>query len=119
MSTNTNSITTSTHSAKSNTSGTSASASDAAKQHHDETIRSTYEMYVKYHHKASAQTEAIGEKLRISSHHSQFPVFRNVEKTGVIYATSRAREHGFTATDPAWANMGQGAPETGFIEGER
>ena len=50
---------------------------------------------------------------------SQFPVFRNVEKTGVIYATSRAREHGFTATDPTWANMGQGAPETGFIEGER
>ena len=98
-----------------NTSGTSAS--DAAKQHHDETIRSTYEMYLKYHHESSAKTEAIGEKLHISSHHSQFPVFRNVEKTGVIYATSRAREHGFTATDPTWANMGQGAPETGFIEG--
>ena len=94
-----------------------SAASDASRQHHAETLRSTYDMYVKYHHTPSVQTEAMGQKLRVSSHHSQFPVFRNVEKTGVIYATSRASEHGFTATDPAWANMGQGAPETGYIEG--
>lgn len=44
-------------------------------------------------------------------------MFRHVEKTGVIYATTRAREHGFSASDPRWANMGQGAPETGVLEG--
>jgi aspartate/methionine/tyrosine aminotransferase len=35
----------------------------------------------------------------------------------VIYATSRARVYGFNNEDPEWANMGQGAPETGPIEG--
>ena len=93
------------------------SALSAAEEHHQETIRSTYDMYIKYHRNPSKQTEAIGEKLHVRSRHSQFPMFRNVEKTGVIYATTRAREHGFTATDPTWANMGQGAPETGDIDG--
>jgi hypothetical protein len=49
-----------------------------------------------------------------------FPMFHRVMKTGVIYATSRAAKYGFGASpdedengnDP-WANMGQGAPETG------
>ena len=38
-------------------------------------------------------------------------------KTGVIYATSRARKNGFTMEDDEWANMGQGAPETGPLPG--
>jgi hypothetical protein len=49
-----------------------------------------------------------------------FPMFHRVMKTGVIYATSRAAKHGFGApgsedddADDPWANMGQGAPETG------
>jgi aspartate/methionine/tyrosine aminotransferase len=50
-----------------------------------------------------------------------FPMFHRVMKTGVIYATSRAAKHGFGAPgcedddddDDPWANMGQGAPETG------
>lgn len=46
-----------------------------------------------------------------------FAQFHRVQKTGVIYATSRAASHGFSPTDPTWANMGQGAPETGPLEG--
>lgn len=44
-----------------------------------------------------------------------FSMFHKVQKTGVIYATSRATSHGFTAESSEWANMGQGAPETGPI----
>ena len=37
-------------------------------------------------------------------------------RTGVIYATTRAREFGYKgANDPDWGNLGQGAPETGVI----
>ena len=45
-----------------------------------------------------------------------FAHFRNVPKTGVIYATSRAAEHGYDeCTVGDWANMGQGAPECGEL----
>ena len=37
--------------------------------------------------------------------------------TGVIWTTERASEKGFTYEDPTWANLGQGAPEVGEIEG--
>ncbi|KAG9045447.1 hypothetical protein FS837_006290 [Tulasnella sp. UAMH 9824] len=33
--------------------------------------------------------------------------------TGVIYCTDRAMANGFKYGDPAWANLGQGAPEVG------
>lgn len=33
--------------------------------------------------------------------------------TGVLWCTERATEYGFDPEDPAWANMGQGAPEHG------
>lgn len=46
-----------------------------------------------------------------------FSQFHRVEKTGVIYATSRALRHGFHPDDPEWSNMGQGAPETGPLPG--
>ena len=37
-------------------------------------------------------------------------------RTGVIYATTRARQWGFNgAGDPDWGNLGQGAPETSPI----
>jgi len=37
-------------------------------------------------------------------------------RTGVIYATTRAGQYGFKgAGDPAWGNLGQGAPETSEI----
>lgn len=46
-----------------------------------------------------------------------FPGFRFVPRTGVIYVMNRARELGFSYDNPEWANLGQGAPEAGNIEG--
>ncbi len=43
--------------------------------------------------------------------------FRAVPRTGVIYVMSRAAEKGYRPGDPAWANLGQGAPETGALPG--
>lgn len=44
------------------------------------------------------------------------PSFRVVPKTGVIYVMQKATELGFSFENPDWANLGQGAPETGDIE---
>ena len=43
--------------------------------------------------------------------------FRSVPKTGVIYVMSEAGKRGFRYGHPEWANLGQGAPETGPIAG--
>ena len=43
------------------------------------------------------------------------PGFRSVPKTGVIYVMSEAAKYGFSYDHPAWANLGQGSPETGPI----
>lgn len=45
------------------------------------------------------------------------PGFRIVPRTGVIYVMHEAARHGFTYDDPRWANLGQGSPETGPLEG--
>ena len=45
------------------------------------------------------------------------PGFRAVPRTGVIYVTHEAAQHGFSYSDPHWANLGQGSPETGGIPG--
>lgn len=45
------------------------------------------------------------------------PGFREVPRTGVIYVMHRAAELGFTYDAPEWANLGQGAPETGPLPG--
>jgi len=45
------------------------------------------------------------------------PGFRRVPRTGVIYVMHRARQQGFDYSDPNWANLGQGMPETGEIPG--
>ena len=45
------------------------------------------------------------------------PGFRDVPRTGVIYVMHRATELGFTYDAPDWANLGQGAPETGPLPG--
>ncbi len=39
--------------------------------------------------------------------------FRTVPRTGVIYVMNEAAARGYRPTDPSWANLGQGAPETG------
>jgi aspartate/methionine/tyrosine aminotransferase len=45
------------------------------------------------------------------------PGFREVPRTGVIFVMHRATELGFTYDSPDWANLGQGAPETGPLPG--
>lgn len=45
------------------------------------------------------------------------PGFREVPRTGVIYVMHRAGELGFSYDSPEWANLGQGAPETGPLPG--
>ena len=45
------------------------------------------------------------------------PGFREVPKTGVIYVMTEARKHGFKSSEPGWANLGQGSPETGPLPG--
>jgi aspartate/methionine/tyrosine aminotransferase len=48
---------------------------------------------------------------------NNFSSFRSVPKTGVIYVMTEALKKGFSTNRIAWANLGQGAPETGHIPG--
>jgi len=43
--------------------------------------------------------------------------FRTVPRTGVIFVTTEARARGWSGDDPSWANLGQGSPETGPLDG--
>jgi len=43
--------------------------------------------------------------------------FRPVPRTGVIYVMTQAAQRGFHYGHPDWANLGQGAPETGPLDG--
>jgi len=43
--------------------------------------------------------------------------FRQVPRTGVIFATAEATRLGFSMQDPEWCNLGQGQPETGPLPG--
>ncbi|MSQ84912.1 MAG: pyridoxal phosphate-dependent aminotransferase [Myxococcales bacterium] len=44
-------------------------------------------------------------------------IFRAVPRTGVIYVMAEAAARGFHYGHPDWANLGQGAPETGPLSG--
>src|SRR5947199_10110893 len=46
---------------------------------------------------------------------SKFSAFRAVPKTGVIYVMDKAQICGYSAGNSEWANLGQGAAETGEI----
>jgi N-succinyldiaminopimelate aminotransferase len=48
---------------------------------------------------------------------SDFPAFRTVPRTGVIFVTTEATKLGFSPRDPDWCNLGQGQPETGDLPG--
>ena len=65
-------------------------------------------MYLKYHFHHTESSEAMDENGTATERVPSFPQFHKVPKTGVIYATSRASEHGYTPEDTSWANMGQG-----------
>ena len=43
--------------------------------------------------------------------------FRAVPRTGVIYVMTEAAQRGYRPDDPAWANLGQGAPQTDDLPG--
>ena len=43
--------------------------------------------------------------------------FRSVPRTGVIFVMTEASQRGFHYGNSAWANLGQGAPETGSLPG--
>jgi aspartate/methionine/tyrosine aminotransferase len=45
------------------------------------------------------------------------PGFKQVPQTGVIYVMHKAIDKGYTPDNNQWANLGQGAPETGQIKG--
>jgi aspartate/methionine/tyrosine aminotransferase len=53
----------------------------------------------------------------MSIYDEQHPVFRPVPRTGVIYVMAEAAARGFRYGHPDWANLGQGAPETGPLAG--
>ncbi len=55
--------------------------------------------------------------IAANNHELPIPGFRSVPRTGVIYVMHRAEEAGFTYDNPAWANLGQGSPETGDLPG--
>mmetsp|Transcript_20460 Transcript_20460/g.44412 ORF Transcript_20460/g.44412 Transcript_20460/m.44412 type:complete len:490 (-) Transcript_20460:109-1578(-) len=83
-----------------------------------------HEVFLQFHrHRAQSLKDlkeddgADEKKKTIPSPTQPFEMFHTVMKTGVIYASSRAQKHGFTMEDPEWANMGQGAPETGPLPG--
>ncbi len=48
---------------------------------------------------------------------SSLQAFRGVPRTGVVYVTKEAAARGYRTGDPAWANLGQGQPETGPLPG--
>ena len=46
-----------------------------------------------------------------------FSAFRTVPRTGVIYVMTEAAKKGYHGGHSEWANLGQGAPETGSLPG--
>ena len=49
---------------------------------------------------------------------TKIPGFISIPRTGVIYVMQKAADAGYRVQDKSWANLGQGAPETGSIPGE-
>ncbi|MCB0322315.1 MAG: pyridoxal phosphate-dependent aminotransferase, partial [Bdellovibrionales bacterium] len=57
------------------------------------------------------------ERKNNSADHPPLPGFRPVPRTGVIYVMTEAGRLGFQTERQQWANLGQGAPETGPLPG--
>ena len=45
--------------------------------------------------------------------------FKDVPKTGVIYVLEKATQMGYSSADASWANLGQGAPDTEPLSGNK
>ncbi|EJK61782.1 hypothetical protein THAOC_17672 [Thalassiosira oceanica] len=81
---------------------------------------SAHNVFLEYHkHRPSVMKGMQGMQTvdEVEEEEREFDMFHHVMKTGVIYATSRALKNGFSMDDDEWANMGQGAPETGPLPG--
>eukprot|EP00567_Pseudictyota_dubia_P007881 CAMPEP_0197452866 /NCGR_PEP_ID=MMETSP1175-20131217/33318_1 /TAXON_ID=1003142 /ORGANISM="Triceratium dubium, Strain CCMP147" /LENGTH=86 /DNA_ID=CAMNT_0042985977 /DNA_START=124 /DNA_END=380 /DNA_ORIENTATION=+ len=63
---------------------------------HEEASREAWQMYKKYHkdHSGRVKKEVSGHENKATAG-NPFPMFQATEKTGVIFATARAKEHGF------------------------
>ena len=46
-----------------------------------------------------------------------FAAFREVPRTGVIFVTTEATKHGYSASSDDWCNLGQGMPESEALPG--
>lgn len=57
---------------------------------------------------------ALAEAPAVAVEHD---AFRPVPRTGVIFVMAEATQRGFRYGHPEWANLGQGAPETGPLPG--
>jgi len=90
-------------------------ATESKQQAEDETIaikmkedelREAYGVFLKYH---QPETHSVARAWGVDIvDQPAFPMFRQVDKTGVIFATSVAEQYGFVNfADPLWANMGQ------------
>ncbi len=55
--------------------------------------------------------------MTLFGHADDHAIFRSVPRTGVIYVMAEAAQHGFAYGKADWANLGQGAPETGLLPG--
>ncbi|KAJ1025362.1 hypothetical protein NDA13_004175 [Ustilago tritici] len=66
---------------------------------------------------STADATAFKTQLNTQEAGEHFPAIEHPGSTGVIYVTDRATSNGFYYGNPEWANMGQGAPEIGNIEG--
>jgi len=70
------------------------------------------------HREAQSEAHQRFREASASQAATHIPGFVEVGKTGVIYVMARAREFGFSYENPEWSNFGQGAPETGLLEGQ-
>ena len=69
-------------------------------------IIEAHDVFTKYHRHTSIDDDEDDDLLvtepKVDS--PPFPMFHRVEKTGVIYATTRAKSHGFSPeTEEEWA----------------
>lgn len=67
----------------------------------------------------SAHTEKTSPLYNnLREHHKHFGLDHSKTSTGIIWATQEAAKRGFYEEPHLWGNLGQGAPETGPIDGE-
>lgn len=75
---------------------------------HRSSVLEAHQIYLQYHREAQGPDgqnghDDPGEGGRGHKPVAQFPMFHRVQKTGVIYATSRAASRGFTMGSTEWA----------------